>query len=126
MNFNIYKCQTYTRGHLQDTCMKYGLNCTGTKEELCIRLEDLLLSYTREERPSIEVLRNTEHPSLAHEKSCIVCQNTTVEYVCIPCGHKQVCLECLKILYSLHQDEDTSFNCPICRREIENIYRVFD
>lgn len=47
---------------------------------------------------------------------CSVCLVTKKEYICIPCGHYCCCAECKNQLNN---------KCPICRRRISSIIKVY-
>eukprot|EP01084_Bolivina_argentea_P060825 111127_1 len=50
------------------------------------------------------------------EAKCIVCYEEIPTYVCIPCGHLNVCGNC--------KDKLTG-TCPICQNEYESVIKVF-
>jgi len=47
--------------------------------------------------------------------SCKICLVDLAQYVYLPCGHLVVCLEC----------STTQHTCPLCRKEIISILKVF-
>lgn len=51
----------------------------------------------------------------ASDECCICFENIEEKYVTIPCGHTRTCFNCLKNLR----------NCSICRKDIENIFKLF-
>jgi len=49
--------------------------------------------------------------------ACAVCLNKKIQTVCIPCGHRCLCLDCSKVVNT---------ECPICRNKIQQIMQTFD
>lgn len=54
-----------------------------------------------------------------HNRSsvCLVCMNSSIDTVCIPCGHKATCIRCA--------ERCRGSGCPICRQPIR-VYRTFE
>ena len=50
---------------------------------------------------------------------CVVCLDDIRSHLLVPCGHHCACMDCAKLLV---QKGDP---CPICRKQIESIVRVF-
>ena len=61
----------------------------------------------------------TEAMNSRKEKECVVCMDTDRDCVLHPCHHLCTCINCGKLLLK-RQDA-----CPICRRPISNVFRVF-
>lgn len=53
-------------------------------------------------------------------KMCKVCLVTNINTVCVPCGHRAMCLECSTDI--MNQTK----SCPICRAKITQIVKTFD
>lgn len=53
---------------------------------------------------------------------CVVCMDAKRDIVLIPCGHNCVCNTCGQILLASRGD---GAQCPICRKKIEGVYRLF-
>ncbi|EKX50363.1 hypothetical protein GUITHDRAFT_67286 [Guillardia theta CCMP2712] len=48
---------------------------------------------------------------------CQICLSDQVDYAILPCGHKCLCSECRSVVGT---------QCPLCRRDIREIVRIFD
>lgn len=64
--------------------------------------------------PSFE-MNNNESP----EPECVVCMDANRNAVCVPCGHYAACYDCLAEL-------QLSSGCPICRRPLASIVRLYN
>ena len=49
---------------------------------------------------------------------CCICLLNKIGTICIPCGHACMCKKC-------SNDYDKTNACPICRKEIQNIFDMF-
>lgn len=57
--------------------------------------------------------------SLHSDASCVICKVSPPTHIVIPCGHVCFCEECArKAGRKLH-------NCPLCRGDVQKIYRAF-
>ncbi len=63
------------------------------------------------------LISDIDSMSIPEGNACIICLNGKREYACIPCGHKCMCDKCKS--NDLH-------TCPICRRDITMICRIFE
>ncbi len=55
------------------------------------------------------------------DTSCIICTRNIRNIVLLPCGHTPFCVNCCRT-YVLIQDKNI---CPVCRRLIKQISRIF-
>ena len=55
----------------------------------------------------------------SNEKECVVCMDSERNCVLHPCHHLCTCIQCGRLLFK-RQDA-----CPICRRTITNVFRVY-
>ena len=53
------------------------------------------------------------------EESCVVCMSKPADHLVLPCGHQCGCESCLNEILK------RSGGCPICRKPIEGVIRVF-
>ncbi|XP_053203106.1 3-hydroxybutyryl-CoA dehydrogenase-like [Panonychus citri] len=69
----------------------------------------------------VDSLKETTNEAMnaRKEKECVVCMDTDRDCVLHPCHHLCTCVNCGKLLLK-RQDA-----CPICRRPITNVFRVF-
>merc|ERR1712098_313108 len=51
---------------------------------------------------------------------CVICDDNKRTHMCYPCGHKTLCLDCVTSC------RDDLKKCPLCRKEIKDIIKVFD
>ncbi|XP_036145385.1 E3 ubiquitin-protein ligase cblA-like [Monomorium pharaonis] len=56
------------------------------------------------------------------ERTCIACINTKSNQVFIPCGHICCCEDCANYIM---QESDDVKKCPICKKQISAIYKVY-
>ncbi|KAF0700138.1 Aste57867_9326 [Aphanomyces stellatus] len=59
-------------------------------------------------------------PTLPH-RDCVVCHYRPQEGVCVPCGHRAVCMACADTIVTQEVK-----SCPICRANVREIIRLFD
>lgn len=71
--------------------------------------------YTSEKHQEISKIGEGEHDLIEKSNRCQICCANEYNTVFIPCGHVYACTKCAS---SLHQ-------CPLCRKRIENVLRVF-
>ena len=57
--------------------------------------------------------------SVATALQCVVCMTNERSMVCVPCGHRCLCDACGKY-------EVTGDKCPMCRKPVMMLIRVFD
>ena len=60
--------------------------------------------------------------------ACCVCMDAPREACIFPCGHVALCYDCAETLANAAREKtpDSSANtCPICRKRIENIARLY-
>lgn len=50
--------------------------------------------------------------------ACVMCMTNANRVALVPCGHKCLCIKCTFEL--------DSHNCPICMKDVDNAYIVFD
>lgn len=61
-------------------------------------------------------------PTEDDEIACVICRANVRDRACNPCMHTVYCSGCLKFA----KDKDGRFKtCPICRREVRDIVRIF-
>merc|ERR1711964_270064 len=51
---------------------------------------------------------------------CIICEDNKKTHMCYPCGHKTFCASCVK------DCKKDLKECPLCRKAIKDIIKVFD
>lgn len=61
----------------------------------------------------------TPAQATAPPQRCVVCMEKDAEYLIVPCGHQCGCVTCLGRVQAM------GGGCPICRRPIEGLVRVF-
>ncbi|XP_015778988.1 PREDICTED: protein ELC-like [Acropora digitifera] len=54
------------------------------------------------------------------DDSCIVCMELKKDSVLMPCGHLGICFKCA------NRCKETSKTCPVCRKEIIEVCRVYE
>jgi hypothetical protein len=64
--------------------------------------------------------QNAQDIQVRGEDSCCVCMDKRKDAALVPCGHKVMCLACAQLLQARER------KCPVCRRSIDNVVRVFD
>jgi hypothetical protein len=67
-----------------------------------------------------QIEHQAQEIQLSGENVCCVCMDKRKDAVCVPCGHKAMCLECAEMLKARER------RCPVCRQEIGSIVRVFE
>ena len=70
----------------------------------------------------IEVLDNISSLTIKTntEEDCVVCSNTVNET--IKCCGQRVCQDCLVKIKEISKTNENGFNCPMCRKELDNYY----
>ena len=58
-------------------------------------------------------------PSTA--KLCVVCDDAPADYALLMCGHRCLCVDCVK-----HFQPGGGRECPMCRQPIERTMRIYD
>ena len=53
------------------------------------------------------------------EKKCVICMDAKIDTVCVPCGHRCLCVECSDLIMKQKK-------CPICRSNIDQIIKTYD
>lgn len=57
------------------------------------------------------------------DRACVVCEYRAATVVCLPCGHAQVCLMCLRRYRK--QSAELKMPCPLCRRIVKSVHRIY-
>lgn len=69
---------------------------------------------------------------------CVVCGVAEVEEVCVPCGHRKVCLDCILLSSSAACSNETlrkvkykkgfhdDCKCPICRTVVREMVTLYE
>lgn len=52
----------------------------------------------------------------AQDEACVICLDEPSDFACVPCGHRCLCAGC--------QDKANGV-CPICRSDVQGIFRIF-
>jgi len=125
--------QSWGQGHMQVLKEKDQLSQVKTKLErerdslVGERLDQLetqalqrLLDQLKESTRRLE--REIEHRSKANEghddmNLCVVCMTAKVDIVIVPCGHMSLCDRCSRDSRLRH--------CPMCRKDIQLLQKVF-
>merc|ERR1719233_1869821 len=55
--------------------------------------------------------------SSSDELLCVICLNALKTHICVPCGHKCCCLNCI---------DKIGKDCPICRKTVQMCIKIFD
>lgn len=58
-------------------------------------------------------------------RECSVCMENKIKAVVLPCAHACMCLSCASKIISNAADSGEKGKCPICRKEIENIIKIY-
>ena len=53
------------------------------------------------------------------DRDCAICMDRSRDSLLCPCHHMITCMECAKSLHNRHD------GCPICRKEITEIIRIY-
>ena len=53
---------------------------------------------------------------------CVICLENYKDMVIVPCGHQCICSKCS---YNLLYFSETEYKCPICRKRIDTVIKVF-
>jgi len=80
------------------------------------------LSSGRRNSSSIEdEVRKSGTPSSDSSSSddllCVICLNALKTHICVPCGHKCCCINCI---------DKFGKDCPICRKTVQMCIKIFD
>lgn len=68
----------------------------------------------------------SEPPSYNEENVCVVCQDKSPNIVLIPCKHLKICDECnLKLQADAISKGMPNYNCPYCRKVVEDSMHVY-
>lgn len=73
----------------------------------------------RNEAEQQENLARERIESFERRLECVVCMDSKVDCVLLPCGHLVLCLVCAEHVFGL------SGPCPMCRRRISAIHRTY-
>lgn len=55
------------------------------------------------------------------EGTCVICLDSTVNQIIVPCGHMCMCESCAD---TFSTDTYNDKKCPLCKGQIQNIIRV--
>jgi CRISPR/Cas system-associated protein Cas10 (large subunit of type III CRISPR-Cas system) len=69
------------------------------------------------EEPTREV-ETTRPPPAEEERNCVVCLDAQRTHACLPCGHKVLCESCSNFILGS--------TCPICRKKVEYVAKIYD
>lgn len=58
-------------------------------------------------------------------RECSVCMENKIKAVVLPCAHACMCLSCASKIIANAAASDERGKCPICRKEIENIIKIY-
>lgn len=56
------------------------------------------------------------HTESEEDPECVICIDAPPTYIIAPCGHKCVCEVCARKIEM----------CPLCRGEVENVFKVYE
>mmetsp|Transcript_75384 Transcript_75384/g.243872 ORF Transcript_75384/g.243872 Transcript_75384/m.243872 type:complete len:245 (-) Transcript_75384:45-779(-) len=100
----------------------YSLNLGCSALSLCLGSALLEFLELEEERGGFlsESAIEQQAQGAAGRDTCCVCMEARKDAVITPCGHRAVCCRCGDEL------KDRGRRCPLCRKHIENIIRVYD
>lgn len=59
---------------------------------------------------------------MSNAKVCTICMCNKAEIATIPCGHVVTCQNCVK---SINSGARCNRKCPLCRKKIDSILRVY-
>ena len=54
------------------------------------------------------------------EKLCVICMDKSIESVCVPCGHRCLCMDC-----SVEILKKKPSKCPICAQNVTQIIKTY-
>ena len=57
----------------------------------------------------------------SQKKLCVVCEDGPADYALLMCGHRCLCVDCVK-----HFEPGGGRDCPLCRQPIERTMRIHD
>jgi len=60
-------------------------------------------------------------PPSTEKKLCVVCEDGPADYALLMCGHRCLCVDCVK-----HFEPGGGRDCPLCRQPIERTMRIHD
>eukprot|EP01084_Bolivina_argentea_P150664 263082_1 len=63
----------------------------------------------------IDVDNKDKNNEIEIEDECVVCMDKKKEYLCVPCGHLCVCVDC----------KDSVKQCPMCRKVSTTVIKLF-
>lgn len=58
--------------------------------------------------------------------SCVLCMTNVPACIILPCLHKSVCCACARVLAGEGLKKRGEVTCPICRKDVEKIAKVFE
>ena len=70
-------------------------------------------------------IRTRDVLEIAQEVSdllCVICLENYKDMIIVPCGHQCICSKCS---YNLLYFSETEYKCPICRKRIDTVIKVF-
>lgn len=100
----------------------YSLNlaCSLVNLALGSSLADLLELEEQNSGLLPEEQLEQQAEELRGQDQCCVCMTRSKDAVLTPCGHKAMCVSCGEQLKARGR------NCPLCRRRIDGVVRVYD
>jgi len=120
-----FKCQMCKYGpvHKKCICNVPHRQCTdqspnGPVSTASFQLKEEVINLKRriQELETKEGEQEHGNNGSSGSETCVVCYQNKINCVLLECGHRALCMNCGKKL----------IDCPICRRPIERIIRVYD
>lgn len=102
-------------------CSKCGCTVESSKKKdtiLCRECKTILMTvFVNSSAGDVE----DKEEIVQEENHCVVCLDAQADHVIIPCGHANVCYEC--ITYITHSKDNAQ--CPTCRTPITQVVKLF-
>ncbi|KNC25748.1 hypothetical protein FF38_10361 [Lucilia cuprina] len=68
-----------------------------------------------------------DQPSNNYENECVVCKDKIPNIVLLPCKHLKICDECnLKLQADAISNGLQNYNCPLCRKIVEDSMQIYN
>jgi hypothetical protein len=95
--------------------LELGFWCSDTRDQMLVLLR-ALVEYHNDQKSALRSVENDNYACTSEQ--CGICIDSPMNGMCVPCGHRAGCYNCLKIVQS------TSGKCPLCRVGIQEVKLV--
>lgn len=92
--------------------------------ELLFQSPPELQADRRNETPLLVEKEIKEKVDVPQERACCICLEEEKTFSCIPCGHVNYCTQCSSSQINIMK-RNKEFQCPICRKPVNQILRIF-